>query len=49
MKGNYKFTYSIDDSTEDDLEGHEPVSHDGDCPFWDTSSTFTSGAALSQI
>ena len=33
MKGNYKFTYSIDHSTEDDLEGHKPVSHDGDCPL----------------
>ena len=32
MNGNYKFTYSINDGTEDDLECHEPVSHAGDCP-----------------
>ena len=33
MNGNYKFTYSIKDSTENDLEAHELVSHAGDCPL----------------
>ena len=33
MNGNYKFTYSINDSTENDLEAHELVSHAGDCPL----------------
>ena len=32
MNSNYKFTYYINDSTKDDSEGHEPVSHDRDCP-----------------
>jgi hypothetical protein len=32
LNGRYKFTYSINDGTEDDLECHEPVSEAGDCP-----------------
>ena len=32
LNGRFKFTYSINDGTEDDLECHEPVSEAGDCP-----------------
>lgn len=32
LNGRYKFTYSINDGTEDDLECQEPVSEAGDCP-----------------
>ena len=32
INGNYKFTYSINDGTEDDLECNEAVSEASDCP-----------------
>ena len=32
INGNYKFTYSINDGTEDDLECIEAVSEASDCP-----------------
>lgn len=32
INGNYKFTYSINDGTEDDLECNELVSEASDCP-----------------
>lgn len=32
INGDYKFTYSINDGTEDDLECREPLSEASDCP-----------------
>lgn len=32
LNGKFKFTYSINDGTEDDLECHEPLSEATDCP-----------------
>jgi hypothetical protein len=32
INGRFRFTYSINEGTEDDLECHEPVSEAGDCP-----------------
>ena len=32
LNGRFRFTYSINDGTEDDLECHEPVSEASDCP-----------------
>ena len=32
LNGKFRFTYSINDGTEDDLECHEPVSEASDCP-----------------
>ena len=32
LNGNFRFTYSINDGTETDLECNEPVSEAGDCP-----------------
>ena len=32
LNGRFKFTYSINDGTEDDLECDEPISEAGDCP-----------------
>ena len=32
LNGNYKFTYSINEGTEDDLECNQPISMAGDCP-----------------
>jgi hypothetical protein len=32
LNGRFKFTYSINDGTENDLECHEPLSEATDCP-----------------